>query len=542
MAGDHDAFAALAGAAADRLYGLARMILRDPDRAEDATQEALVKAWRELPRLRDPDRFEAWLRRLLVNACYDEARRAGRRAEVRLIAVPEIGGGDPAPSFADQERVDGALRRIPVDQRAVLGAPPPARADARGDRRHARDPARHGQVAAALRDHGRPRGARGGRPGGRGRPDGPDRHEHPTIRRAAGRVLGEVLDSEAQSGHPTACWRRSSPARRPRGRRGDGRGTGRDAAPRWVRCGRSSWPPCSWSAGRQCSWHRRRPAPAPSVDHPAGRRPGGGRRRRRVRERPRARRDGTTLWVGCPTGIRRVDIDHRPADHRAAHRGHRAAGRRSLGLWATTIGGLCRSTPRAGRATSCPRRGHRHRLREPRTVGGDRERDREGRAADRARPGPRAPRRRAARDRRGRRPRLGVRERRHAPLVRCADAVGGSGDPRRQLPEPGRHRRRGRVRGQPGPRRHRDPGRCRHARGDHGQFADPSDPGSLGEIAATPAGVWVTRRTALLRLDPTTLEVISVTPLPGYPLGVAVIGDTAWSLSEEGHLDRARVP
>ncbi len=120
MAGDHDAFAALAGAAADRLYGLARMILRDPDRAEDATQEALVKAWRELPRLRDPDRFEAWLRRLLVNACYDEARRAGRRAEVRLIAVPEIGGGDPAPSFADQERVDGALRRIPVDQRAVL--------------------------------------------------------------------------------------------------------------------------------------------------------------------------------------------------------------------------------------------------------------------------------------------------------------------------------------------------------------------------------------------------------------------------------------
>ncbi len=72
--------------------------------------------------------------------------------------------------------------------------------------------------------------------------------------------------------------------------------------------------------------------------------------------------------------------------------------------------------------------------------------------------------------------------------------------------------------------------------------ADSSDPGSLGEIAATPAGVWVTRRTALLRLDPTTLEVISVTPLPGYPLGVAVVGDTAWSLSEEGHLDRARVP
>src|SRR5690349_4700448 len=80
MRGDHDAFAALAGASADRLFALARMILRDTDRAQDATQEALVQAWRGLPRLRDPDRFDAWLRRLLVNACYDEARRVGRQA------------------------------------------------------------------------------------------------------------------------------------------------------------------------------------------------------------------------------------------------------------------------------------------------------------------------------------------------------------------------------------------------------------------------------------------------------------------------------
>src|SRR5881397_1080490 len=85
MHGDHDAFAALIGMATNRLYALACLILRDSDRAEDATQEAFVRAWREIPRLRDADRFDAWLRRLVVNACYDEARRARRRAEVSLL-------------------------------------------------------------------------------------------------------------------------------------------------------------------------------------------------------------------------------------------------------------------------------------------------------------------------------------------------------------------------------------------------------------------------------------------------------------------------
>ena len=120
MRGDHDAFASLAAASADRLFALARMILRDTDRAEDAAQEALVKAWRELPRLRDPDKFDAWMRRLVVNACYDEARRTTRRAEVRSIPLHEPGGGDPGPSFVDRDRVDRGLRRIPVEQRAVL--------------------------------------------------------------------------------------------------------------------------------------------------------------------------------------------------------------------------------------------------------------------------------------------------------------------------------------------------------------------------------------------------------------------------------------
>ena len=97
MRGDHDAFAALVTAATSRLYALACLILRDPDRAEDATQEAFVRAWRELPRLRDADRFDAWLRRLVVNACYDEARRVTRRAEVSLFSSPTAPSSTPPP-------------------------------------------------------------------------------------------------------------------------------------------------------------------------------------------------------------------------------------------------------------------------------------------------------------------------------------------------------------------------------------------------------------------------------------------------------------
>jgi len=95
MTGDHDAFAALIGASSNRLYALASLILRDSDRAQDATQEAIVRAWRELPRLRDPARFEAWLRRMVVNACYDEGRRTRRRAEVPLVHLARHQTLDP---------------------------------------------------------------------------------------------------------------------------------------------------------------------------------------------------------------------------------------------------------------------------------------------------------------------------------------------------------------------------------------------------------------------------------------------------------------
>jgi RNA polymerase sigma-70 factor (ECF subfamily) len=120
MRGDHDAFAALVGAASDRLYALACIILRDADRAEDATQEAFVRAWRELPRLRDADRFDAWLRRLVVNACYDEGRRLRRRAEVSLVLLHERSVVDSTSATVEADRVDRAFRRLPLDQRVVL--------------------------------------------------------------------------------------------------------------------------------------------------------------------------------------------------------------------------------------------------------------------------------------------------------------------------------------------------------------------------------------------------------------------------------------
>ena len=88
--GDHDAFAVLAAATIDRLDSTARLILGDPDLAKDAVQEALFRAWRELPTLRDPDRFQSWLRRTLVRACFGEGRKRRRiRVEVELASIAE---------------------------------------------------------------------------------------------------------------------------------------------------------------------------------------------------------------------------------------------------------------------------------------------------------------------------------------------------------------------------------------------------------------------------------------------------------------------
>jgi RNA polymerase sigma-70 factor (ECF subfamily) len=118
--GDADAFDLLMSDALDRLYALARLILRDTDLAEDAVQEALIHCWRELPRLRDPDRFDAWLQRLLVNAATDQHRRRRRhRALVALIPDPQV-GRDIAIDVAQADELRDAFERLRVEHRVVL--------------------------------------------------------------------------------------------------------------------------------------------------------------------------------------------------------------------------------------------------------------------------------------------------------------------------------------------------------------------------------------------------------------------------------------
>ena len=119
--GDHDAFAVLAGAAIPRLDALARLILRDPERGKDATQEALVRAWRDLPSLRHPERFDAWLHRLLVNACMDEARRNRRHTlEVELTPIDHPTIRDSAISVDERDALERGFRRLDTEQRALI--------------------------------------------------------------------------------------------------------------------------------------------------------------------------------------------------------------------------------------------------------------------------------------------------------------------------------------------------------------------------------------------------------------------------------------
>ncbi|MBI3745248.1 MAG: RNA polymerase sigma factor [Chloroflexi bacterium] len=121
MRGDREAFGVLVNRTSDRLYAIATRILRDADLAEDALQGALITAWRQLPTLRDPDRFEAWVRRLLVHACYAEARRRRRwAANVRVLPVDGPEGPDDILSIDDRDALDRAFRRLSIEQRAVF--------------------------------------------------------------------------------------------------------------------------------------------------------------------------------------------------------------------------------------------------------------------------------------------------------------------------------------------------------------------------------------------------------------------------------------
>jgi len=119
--GDHDAFTTLAGEAISRLDVAARLTLRDSELARDAVQDALMRAWRDLPGLRDPERFDAWLYRLTMNACLDVARR--RRSRPIQVELTPISGpivGDIARDVADRQLLDDAMRHLTPDGRAIV--------------------------------------------------------------------------------------------------------------------------------------------------------------------------------------------------------------------------------------------------------------------------------------------------------------------------------------------------------------------------------------------------------------------------------------
>ena len=122
--GDAAAFEALVRSRMDATYRLSLAILGDGADAADATQETFVAAWRQLPRLRDLDRFDAWFQRVAVNACRMTLRARGRR-RVREIPMAELGGADERalgvpPTRSDAERLRSAIRHLTLDQRAVL--------------------------------------------------------------------------------------------------------------------------------------------------------------------------------------------------------------------------------------------------------------------------------------------------------------------------------------------------------------------------------------------------------------------------------------
>ena len=119
--GDREAFAVLVHQVSDTLYAVAHRILRDTGLAEDALQNALVLAWRRLPKLRDPDRFEAWIHRILVHACYDESQRARSwTATVRVLPMNGPSMPDASDALADRDELERAFRLLSVEQRAVF--------------------------------------------------------------------------------------------------------------------------------------------------------------------------------------------------------------------------------------------------------------------------------------------------------------------------------------------------------------------------------------------------------------------------------------
>jgi RNA polymerase sigma factor (sigma-70 family) len=119
--GDREAFTGLAGAMTASFLAIAHRILRDAELAEDATQQALLSVWQRLPQLREPERFQAWSYRLLVRACYLEARRARRwTPAMRLLPDDEPRATDASGAVIDRDELERAFARLSLDHRTVV--------------------------------------------------------------------------------------------------------------------------------------------------------------------------------------------------------------------------------------------------------------------------------------------------------------------------------------------------------------------------------------------------------------------------------------
>ena len=119
--GDKGAYALVATEIADRFLAVARRILRDMDLAEDATQQALLTIWQDLPQLRDPARFDAWSYRLLVRACYGEGRKIRRWApDLRLLPVDGPVADDGLSSVIDRDQLERGFSHLSLDHRTVV--------------------------------------------------------------------------------------------------------------------------------------------------------------------------------------------------------------------------------------------------------------------------------------------------------------------------------------------------------------------------------------------------------------------------------------
>ena len=299
--GDHDAFGALVGTTIAGLEAVARLILRDHELARDAVQDAYIKAWRDLPGLRDPERFEAWLHRLLVNTCLDTLRRRRRRPmEVELVPIAPPSVGDETGWVADRDQLERGFRGLDPDQRAVLvlhyyvGMTVPMVAETLGVPLGTAQ-SRLGRALATLRTALGPEFDTDTSPS-----SGEGSHEpHRPPRARADRVVRRdrrAADPRLDRGHPrpdrdhppasalvvpgtlAACGR----VRGCRGSPGRFRG-GRSPCSRWSSCSPRR-PPCTWAAGRG-SRHRsarRRTAswrmPRTATSGPSTRSPGSGMR------------------------------------------------------------------------------------------------------------------------------------------------------------------------------------------------------------------------------------------------------------------------